>query len=115
MGTGHRDNPSSNPAIPGFQAPMIEANRQFACEGNVSGHATHAAYEARRDLGPRKAIGHLNDAAGGLKSCFEHQRIAEILTFHVLNRLDRRNAPAAVGCVAEQRSKTGTGLERGPT
>ncbi|BBQ02580.1 hypothetical protein BSFA1_77080 (plasmid) [Burkholderia sp. SFA1] len=105
MGTGHRDNASSNLAIPRFQAPMIEANRQFACEGNVSGHAMHAAYEARRDLGPRKAIGHLNDATGSLKSRLEHQRVAKIPPPNLLHRLDGSNAPAAVGCVAKQRGK----------
>ena len=115
MGTGHRDNSSSNAAVPGSQAAMIEDNRQLACEGHASGHALHAAYEARRILGPRKAISHLNNTAGGLKSRFEHKGIAEIPTFHVLHGLDGSNAPTAVGCVAKQRGKNRTGLERGPT
>ena len=91
--------------------PVVRPQRQLHPQRNPPSHALHDPHQPRRTLGaPRHEVDHPNRSVVRLEFGLEHERPRPVAPGRRAHRARRRETPATVPLVADQRGETRRGV-----
>jgi hypothetical protein len=111
VGAGDRGHPVLDGPHPRHDAAEVEAQDQLHAHGDAPAQAARDAHHVGRLVADRHRVHHLEHAPVGVEVGLQYERVVAVAALDVVGVGRRREQPAAVRRVAQQRREAGGRVE----